>query len=267
MTGPFSGMWSSAACATSAGAMALVVMTSCHVSALTSSSGASGDTAVENTSASSPPMASTASATIPEQRSGSRTSAAMPVPLPAVVTTSFSLSSLRPTTVMSAPACGGGERGAAPDARRPADDEQPLAGEVDVDRHVQRTSMTSAEPMPPPAHMARRPMALPAAAQLVDHGDDHARAGGRDRVAQAAATAVHVDDRRVDAERADRRHRHRAERLVDLDQVDVVDGEAGALERLRDRDASGPCRCGRARPRRWPTTRSGASGRRPCDSA
>ena len=127
MITPFSGMCSSAACATSAGAMALVAMTSCHVSALTSSSGASGDTAVENTSASRPPMASTASATMPEQRSGSRTSAAMPVPFPAVVTTSFSLSSLRPTTVMSAPAAAAASAVLRPMPDGPADDEQALA--------------------------------------------------------------------------------------------------------------------------------------------
>ena len=89
-------------------------------------------------SASIPPMASTASPTMPEQRSGSRTSAAMPVPLPAVATTSFSLSSLRPTTVMSAPALAAAMRGAAPDARRAADDQQLLARQVDVDAHERR---------------------------------------------------------------------------------------------------------------------------------
>ena len=98
---------------------------------------------------------------------------------------------------------------------------------------------------------------LPAAAQLVDHGDDHAGAGGRDRVAEAAAAAVDVDDRRVDAERADGRHRHRAERLVDLEQVDVVDGRARHARApwgSRRRAHAGAARLDADR---WPTTRSG----------
>ena len=161
MITPLSGMWSSAACATSAGAMALVVMTSCQVSALTSSSGASGETAVENTSASRPPIASTASATMPEQRSGSRTSAAMPVPFPAVVTTSFSLSSLRPTTVMSAPAR---RRRARCCARCPTTRRR-RAG-ADQRGRCRPTSIrgprrSSAEPMPPPAHIDSRPRVFP----------------------------------------------------------------------------------------------------------
>ena len=268
MTTPLSGRWSSAACATSAGAMALVVMTSCHVSALTSSSGASGETAVENTSASSPPMASTASATIPEQRSGSRDVGRDASALARSGDDFLQLVLAATDDHDVGAGVGGGER-----VLRPMPDDPPTTSRRWPARSMSTRHGQSgldderAMPMPPPAHIESRPSDLAPAAQLVDHRDDHARTGGRDRVTEAAAAAVHVDDRRVDAERADRRHRHRAERLVDLDQVDVVDGEAGTLERLRDRDRRAHAGAGRLDARRWPTTRSGPAGRSPCASA
>ena len=52
----------------------------------------------------------------------------------------------------------------------------------------------------------------------------------------------------------------RAERLVDLEQLDVVDLHPGPLERLGDRPASGPGRCGWARCRPTPRRRSGPGG-------
>ena len=116
--------------------------------------------------------------------------------------------------------------------------------ELDVDRRVvdgsarhwrhQSASMIIAAPMPPPAHIDTQPRVLPAAVQLVDHRDDHARTGARDRVTEAGAAAVDVHDLLRDPELARRGDRHRAERLVDLPEVDVGDRQAGAVERLRD---------------------------------
>ena len=159
MTTPSALRCSSAACVTSAGPMALVAMTSCQVPAEISSSGASGDTPVAYTRASSPPIASTASPTSSRQRSPSLTSAAIPVPVPAVATTSASFSGLRPTTVMFAPARGR-QRGAAADAGGAADDEDALPRQIDVDAHG-ATSSTIAEPIPPPAHMDTTPSVVP----------------------------------------------------------------------------------------------------------
>ena len=62
------------------------------------------------------------------------------------------------------------------------------------------TSRTAAEPMPPPAHMLDDAEAAAAPPQLVDHRDDHARAGAGDRVAEAASAAVHVHDLVVEPE-------------------------------------------------------------------
>ena len=97
--------------------------------------------------------------------------------------------------------------------------------------------------MPPPAHIDTTPSVQVAAGQLVEHGDDHAGAGGGDRVAEAAAAAVDVEDVVVDAEGAAGGDRHRAERLVDLEQVDVVDAQPGPGEGLRDGVDGAPCRC------------------------
>ena len=59
---------------------------------------------------------------------------------------------------------GRGQGRAAPDAGGATDDEDPLPGEVDVDvlaAHGQATSSTSAEPMPPPAHIETTPWVAP----------------------------------------------------------------------------------------------------------
>src|SRR3954467_8649257 len=70
-----------------------------------------------------------------------------------------------------------------------------------------------------------------AAAQLVDQRAEDAGARGPDRVAERDRPAVHVDLRLVDADHAHRVECHRGERLVDLEQVDVVDRQAGLVER------------------------------------
>ena len=103
---------------------------------------------------------------------------------------------------------------------------------------------------------AREADAAAAAAQLVHRGDDHAGAGGGDRVTERAAGAVRVGDVLREAELAARRDRHRRERLVDLGEVDVADRQAGALERLRDRGDRAEAGVARAARPPTPTTRS-----------
>src|SRR3954452_11335082 len=85
-----------------------------------------------------------------------------------------------------------------------------------------------------PATGADRRNPEPAAAppQLVYERAEDARAGRADRVAERDRAAVHVDLALVDAEHPHRVDRDRRERLVDLEQVDVVDRQAGLLERL-----------------------------------
>src|SRR5713101_8331754 len=59
-----------------------------------------------------------------------------------------------------------------------------------------------------------------------------ARAGGAQRMAERDGAAVEIGPALVDAEFAHAGDRLRGEGLVDLDDVDVLDGEAGALQRL-----------------------------------
>ena len=59
-----------------------------------------------------------------------------------------------------------------------------------------------------------------------------AGAGHAERVAEGDRAAVHVELVPRDAEVLGRRDHLRGERLVDLDEVDVVDRHAGPLERL-----------------------------------
>src|SRR4051794_25229508 len=70
-----------------------------------------------------------------------------------------------------------------------------------------------------------------AAAQLVHERAEDPRAGRADRVAERDRPAIHVHLRVVDAEHAHGVERDRRERLVDLEQVDVVDRQARLLER------------------------------------
>ena len=125
---------------------------------------------------------------------------------------------------------------------------------------LQSASRMRAEPMPPPAHIDTQPKVLPRAAQLVDHRDDHARAGARDRVTEAGAAAVDVHDllRRCPSLR-DGRDRHRAERLVDLPQVDVARSTSRCGRAPSGSRAWARGRCARARGRPMPTTATGPS--------
>src|SRR5437588_3983353 len=69
-------------------------------------------------------------------------------------------------------------------------------------------------------------------AQTVEQGARDARSGHAERVTDGDRAAVDVELVDVDAELTVRRDHLGGERLVDLREVDVVDREPGALERL-----------------------------------
>src|SRR4051812_43649366 len=71
--------------------------------------------------------------------------------------------------------------------------------------------------------------------ELVDQRAEDHRAGRTERVAHRDGTAVDVGDLRGDAEVAHEAHRHGSKGLVDLEQVDVVDLEAGLGQGLAAR--------------------------------
>ena len=62
-----------------------------------------------------------------------------------------------------------------------------------------------------------------------------------ERVPERDRAAVDVDPGRVEAELVDADERLRRERLVELDEVEVVDVEPGALERLAGRRDRARC--------------------------
>src|SRR5690349_23176035 len=98
-----------------------------------------------------------------------------------------------------------------PGWRRPAAD---LAIPLDLDDDGAALAATGAH--------RRDADATAAAGQLVGQRGHHARTGGRDGVAKAAAAAGEVHLLLVDAVFAARRDRHGSERLVDLPQRDVA---------------------------------------------
>src|SRR3954447_19226876 len=78
------------------------------------------------------------------------------------------------------------------------------------------------------------------ALELVQEGGDQPRAGGAERVPERDRAAVDVDAVHVRLELAAPGRDNGGERLVDLDQVDVVDLHVVALEKLaRRRDRAG----------------------------
>src|SRR5690606_25061006 len=83
-------------------------------------------------------------------------------------------------------------------------------------------------------------VALVLALQFVDEGAEDHRAGGAERVTQCDGAAVDVDLVQGQAHVLDEAQHDRGERLVDLDEVDVVDGQPGLGERL----AGGGCGAG-----------------------
>jgi hypothetical protein len=80
--------------------------------------------------------------------------------------------------------------------------------------------------------MVTRPRFRSRPLQLVEQGADEDRAGGADRVAEGHGAAVDVDLVAVELQVADELLGHHREGLVDLPQVDVVDGQAGLGQHL-----------------------------------
>src|SRR5690606_39701341 len=70
-------------------------------------------------------------------------------------------------------------------------------------------------------------VAIVLALQFVDEGAEDHRAGGAERVTQCDGAAVDVDLVQGQAHVLDEAQHDRGERLVDLDEVDVVDGQPG----------------------------------------
>src|SRR3954453_17133265 len=100
----------------------------------------------------------------------------------------------------------------------------PGLGGVDLEDHRVALAAARAD--------RRHAEAAAATPQLVHQRAENARAPRADRVTERDGPAVHVDLLLVDAEHAHRVDGHGREGLVDLEQVDVVDAEAGLLERL-----------------------------------
>src|SRR5438132_13230626 len=93
----------------------------------------------------------------------------------------------------------------------------PRSGPVDLEDHRVALAATRAD-----RGHAQAPAPAP---QLVDEGREDPRAARADRMAEGDRAAVHVHLALVDAQHAHRVERDRCERLVDLEQVDVVDGD------------------------------------------
>ena len=115
---------------------------------------------------------------------------------------------------------------------------------ADLDRHVaeairhrQIRSMMVAVPMPPPVHMVTRPVDRSWRSSSSSSGADEHAAGGADRVAERHRAAVDVDLVPVDAGVAEELEHHGGERLVDLEQVDVVERHARPSRRSGSRPA------------------------------
>src|SRR5262245_54193644 len=83
--------------------------------------------------------------------------------------------------------------------------------------------------------LAHRLQAVTAAGalELVEQRGHEPRAGAAERVPERDRTAVHVDALHVGVVLLRPREDDRRERLVDLDEVHVVEREAGPLEHLR----------------------------------
>src|SRR4051812_24839305 len=76
------------------------------------------------------------------------------------------------------------------------------------------------------------PVAVAGAGQLVDGLGDQEATGATQRMAQGDGAAVGVDAGHVRTQLARPGQHDGGEGLVDLEDVDVVDGEAGVLEQL-----------------------------------
>ncbi len=77
-----------------------------------------------------------------------------------------------------------------------------------------------------------QPVATAGAFQLVEHGGEQLGAGGAERMTERDGATVGIDPLRVRLDLLEPSQHHRRERLVDLDDVDVFDRQAGLLQRV-----------------------------------
>ena len=101
-------------------------------------------------------------------------------------------------------------------------------------RHGAPRSNRAAWPWPTPTHIVASPYRPLAATELVEQRHDEPRTAHPERVADRDRAAVDVHALLVDPEVAHHGERLRGERLVQLDEVDVLDRDAGAVEQLAD---------------------------------
>ena len=92
--------------------------------------------------------------------------------------------------------------------------------------------MIVAVPMPAPMHSVTSAGRQVAPLELVEQRAEDHRAGRAERMAHGDGAAVDVDLGVVEVERLQVAQHDRRERLVDLEQVDVGERHAGALEHL-----------------------------------
>src|SRR4029079_15203725 len=81
----------------------------------------------------------------------------------------------------------------------------------------------------------REAVAAVAAAELVQERHDEARAAHSERMAERDRAAVDIDPLRVEAQLTDDREALRRERLVQLDEIDILDADTRPLEQLPHR--------------------------------
>ncbi len=114
-------------------------------------------------------------------------------------------------------------------------------GQIEVLRHVldscpvgarQMRSMIVAVPMPAPTQSVQQRGIEVAALELVERGAEDHRAGRAERMAHRDRPAVHVHLVVRHVHLAHESQHDRGEGLVDLEQVDVLDAHAGALQQL-----------------------------------
>src|SRR3954471_17750758 len=105
-----------------------------------------------------------------------------------------------------------------------------MAGAGTSGRNAQQqcVSLTAA------AAQRRSPQAAAAALELIGKRNRESGPGRADRMSERDGAAIDVDPLRVDAEQSRRVDGDRRERLVDLDEVEVGGGHAGAADRLLD---------------------------------
>ena len=88
--------------------------------------------------------------------------------------------------------------------------------------------------MPPPTHIVTMPYFDVAALHFLQDGGGQFGAGATQRMPKGDGAAVDVDLRRVEPELLHHGKRLRRERLVQLDQVDLVERQAGEFQRFRN---------------------------------